>query len=194
MRPALPRVGVGRSLKWVLWPLFPDSPRTHRPTPARQESAQHRAFISASSLSYPSLSLPGSSLDRDGSIGPLPKLTPDADYLVSPRTADQAKPALGVANAIPVWEEPRPGSANAQPRTRMRQHASPPVAASGGCARGTTANIICLGGNEVIVERSNQKVTEELTSEGIVVRELDLSEFVKGSGGPNCLILPVERG
>jgi dimethylargininase len=62
------------------------------------------------------------------------------------------------------------------------------------CAVGVTANIICLGGNEVIVERSNQKVTEELTAEGIVVRELDLSEFVKGSGGPNCLILPVERG
>jgi dimethylargininase len=63
-----------------------------------------------------------------------------------------------------------------------------------GCARGTTANVICLGENEVIVERSNQKVTEELTAEGIVVHELDLSEFTKGSGGPNCLILPVERG
>ena len=62
------------------------------------------------------------------------------------------------------------------------------------CAGGTTANVICLGENEVIVERSNQKVTEELTAEGIVVHELDLSEFVKGSGGPNCLILPVERG
>jgi len=61
------------------------------------------------------------------------------------------------------------------------------------CAVGVTANIICLGGNEVIVERSNQKVTGELTAEGIVVHELDLSEFVKGSGGPNCLILPVER-
>jgi dimethylargininase len=62
------------------------------------------------------------------------------------------------------------------------------------CAGGTTANVICLGGNEVIVERSNQKVTDELTAEGIVVQELDLSEFAKGSGGPNCLILPVERG
>jgi len=62
------------------------------------------------------------------------------------------------------------------------------------CGAGVTANIICLGENEVIVERSNQKVTEELTAEGIAVHELDLSEFVKGSGGPNCLILPVERG
>ena len=62
------------------------------------------------------------------------------------------------------------------------------------CAQGVTANIICLGENEVIVERSNQKLTEELTAQGIVVHELDLSEFVKGSGGPNCLILPVERG
>ena len=62
------------------------------------------------------------------------------------------------------------------------------------CAVGVTANIICLGENEVIVERSNQKVTEELTAAGIVVHELDLSEFTKGSGGPNCLIMPVERG
>jgi len=62
------------------------------------------------------------------------------------------------------------------------------------CGAGVTANIICLGESEVIVDRSNQKVTEELTAEGIVVHELDLSEFVKGSGGPNCLIMPVERG
>jgi dimethylargininase len=62
------------------------------------------------------------------------------------------------------------------------------------CAGGTTSNAICLGGNEVIVERSNQKVTEALTAGGIVVHELDLSEFTKGSGGPNCLVLPVERG
>jgi len=62
------------------------------------------------------------------------------------------------------------------------------------CAGGTTANVICLGGNDVIVERSNQEAARQLEARGVVVRQLDLSEFVKGSGGPNCLILPVERG
>lgn len=58
----------------------------------------------------------------------------------------------------------------------------------------TTANIICLGDNEVIVEQSNQQAAKQLKARGLVVHELDLSEFVKGSGGPNCLIMPVERG
>jgi dimethylargininase len=62
------------------------------------------------------------------------------------------------------------------------------------CAEATTANVICLGEDEVIVERSNRQVAERLTAHGLTVHELDLSEFVKGSGGPNCLILPVERG
>jgi dimethylargininase len=61
------------------------------------------------------------------------------------------------------------------------------------CVGPTTANIICLGDNEVIVEQSNIEVAQRLRAEGLVVHELDLSEFVKGSGGPNCLILPVVR-
>ena len=56
-----------------------------------------------------------------------------------------------------------------------------------------TANIICLGDGEVIVERANQEVIERLDALGLVVHALDLSEFVKGTGGPNCLIMPVER-
>jgi dimethylargininase len=62
------------------------------------------------------------------------------------------------------------------------------------CGAGVSANIICLGGNEVIVERSNRTVAKHLEARGVVIHQLDLSEFVKGSGGPNCLILPVERG
>jgi dimethylargininase len=62
------------------------------------------------------------------------------------------------------------------------------------CGGPITANVICLGGNEVIVERSNEAVGRQLEDQGLVVHMLDLSEFVKGSGGPNCLILPVERG
>jgi dimethylargininase len=56
-----------------------------------------------------------------------------------------------------------------------------------------TANVICLGENQVIVERSNKRAIDALTANGLVVHQLDLSEFVKGSGGPNCLIMPVER-
>jgi len=58
----------------------------------------------------------------------------------------------------------------------------------------STANIICLGENEVIVEQSNREVASQLEASGLTVHELNLSEFVKGSGGPNCLIMPVERG
>jgi dimethylargininase len=62
------------------------------------------------------------------------------------------------------------------------------------CGGPATANVICLGPNEVIAGRSNAEVAAQLEAQGVVVHELDLSEFVKGSGGPNCLILPVERG
>jgi dimethylargininase len=62
------------------------------------------------------------------------------------------------------------------------------------CGGPAAANIICLGPDEVIVGRSNAEVAAQLEAQGVAVHELDLSEFVKGSGGPNCLILPVERG
>ncbi len=61
------------------------------------------------------------------------------------------------------------------------------------CGGLTTANVICLGENEVIVERANREAADHLTAHSVTVHELELSEFAKGSGGPNCLILPVER-
>jgi dimethylargininase len=61
------------------------------------------------------------------------------------------------------------------------------------CDGSSTANIICLGESELIVERSNRAVMERLEANGLNIHDLDLSEFVKGSGGPNCLIMPVER-
>lgn len=61
------------------------------------------------------------------------------------------------------------------------------------CDGPTTANIICLGDNEVIAERSNREVIKQPELSGLIVHALDLSEFVKGTGGPNCLIMPVER-
>ena len=61
------------------------------------------------------------------------------------------------------------------------------------CEGFTTANIICLGENELIVERSNHEVIKRLEANGLIAHDLDLSEFAKGTGGPNCLIMPVER-
>ena len=61
------------------------------------------------------------------------------------------------------------------------------------CGGRTTANVICLGGKELIVEHSNREVIESLEANGLVVHDLGLSEFAKGTGGPNCLIMPVER-
>jgi len=61
------------------------------------------------------------------------------------------------------------------------------------CQEHSTANIICLGESELIVERSNCEVIKQLEASGLVVHDLDLSEFAKGTGGPNCLIMPVER-
>ena len=61
------------------------------------------------------------------------------------------------------------------------------------CEGSTTANIICLGENELIVERSNREVIRRLEANDLIVHDLDLAEFAKGTGGPNCLIMPVER-
>jgi len=57
----------------------------------------------------------------------------------------------------------------------------------------TTANIICLGDNEVIVNKQNHDVIQTLEEKDFIVHTLDLSEFAKGTGGPNCLIMPVNR-
>lgn len=62
------------------------------------------------------------------------------------------------------------------------------------CGGDTTANIICLGNNELIINRSNAVVIKRLEEENFIVHNLDLGEFAKGMGGPNCLIMPIERG
>ena len=61
------------------------------------------------------------------------------------------------------------------------------------CGSDTTANMICLGDNNVLVNQSNSIVIEKLRSRGMTVHVLDLEEFAKGMGGPNCLIMPIER-
>jgi dimethylargininase len=56
-----------------------------------------------------------------------------------------------------------------------------------------SGNVICLGPDEVIAEKTNVTVISVLERAGVDVHVLDLSEFVKGAGGPSCLTLPLER-
>jgi dimethylargininase len=66
-----------------------------------------------------------------------------------------------------------------------------PVEQGGGPA---TANVLCLGPNEVLADGTESPRTlDALSAAGVRVRTLDLSEFSKGSGGPTCLVLPLER-
>jgi dimethylargininase len=55
-------------------------------------------------------------------------------------------------------------------------------------------NFICLGENEILAPSSNLAVIEKAGEAGVRVHEVDLSEFAKGAGGPNCLVMPVDRG
>ena len=56
-----------------------------------------------------------------------------------------------------------------------------------------SGNVIALGAGEVIAESSNVDGCSLLKKAGFTVHECDLSEFVKGTGGPSCLILPIGR-
>ncbi|MCP2605048.1 arginine deiminase family protein [Candidatus Aminicenantes bacterium AH-873-B07] len=61
------------------------------------------------------------------------------------------------------------------------------------CPSSITSNVIYLGNQEVIADSSNYKAIEALERKGYKIHAIDLSEFVKGKGGPSCLILPIER-
>ncbi|MBN1224925.1 MAG: amidinotransferase [Candidatus Aminicenantes bacterium] len=54
-------------------------------------------------------------------------------------------------------------------------------------------NFISLGDNEILAPASNRSVIEKAEKAGVIIHALDLSEFWKGTGGPNCLIMPLER-
>ncbi len=62
------------------------------------------------------------------------------------------------------------------------------------CGGFIDGNVLCLGEKVIIAEKMNTRTVELLGKKGYRVSALDLSEFVKGSGGPTCLTLPVERG
>ena len=54
-----------------------------------------------------------------------------------------------------------------------------------------SGNVIGLGAGHVIAEQSNTHAIAALRAAGFTVQPLDLSEFVKGAGGPSCLVLPL---
>jgi len=56
------------------------------------------------------------------------------------------------------------------------------------------ANVICLGELDVLSCRSSTTVNRTLLEKGVNIHTVDLSEFIKGSGGPTCLVMPVDRG
>ena len=62
------------------------------------------------------------------------------------------------------------------------------------CKSFITGNVIYLGNEKVIIEERNKEAYKKLSEAGYEIFPLNLSEFVKGSGGPSCLILPVKRG
>ena len=58
----------------------------------------------------------------------------------------------------------------------------------------STGNVICLSEDEVIANiAENAEAIKILEDRGVMVHAIDLSEFRKGTGGPTCLILPIER-
>ena len=56
-----------------------------------------------------------------------------------------------------------------------------------------SGNVIALGNKRAIVEARNSAAQNALAKHGFTVLTLDLSEFVKGNGGPSCLIMPLQR-
>jgi len=56
-----------------------------------------------------------------------------------------------------------------------------------------SGNVISNGEGTLIAEKSNEETIDKLNKSGIHVHALNLSEFIKGTGGPSCLVLPVKQ-
>ena len=50
-----------------------------------------------------------------------------------------------------------------------------------------------LAPDEIIVPAANLPLINAAAENNVLTHVLDLSEFAKGTGGPNCLIMPIER-
>ena len=56
-----------------------------------------------------------------------------------------------------------------------------------------SGNVIPLSNRQIIADQSNTASIEALRHKGFTVYPLSLSEFVKGTGGPSCLIMQVSQ-
>jgi len=61
------------------------------------------------------------------------------------------------------------------------------------CGSFISGNVIYLGNNKIVLEKRNEEAIKKLSHAGYELYPIDLSEFIKGSGGPSCLILPLQR-
>jgi len=57
----------------------------------------------------------------------------------------------------------------------------------------SSGNVITVEPNVVIAGTASRETIEILNNNDVVVHEVELSEFIAGTGGPSCLILPVMR-
>lgn len=57
----------------------------------------------------------------------------------------------------------------------------------------TSGNVITIRPNEVIADSSNKVTIDILRDNNVIVHDINLSEFIAGTGGPSCLILPLAR-
>ncbi len=53
-------------------------------------------------------------------------------------------------------------------------------------------NVISINGNNIVAEKGNLSAIDKLKRYGFNVIPIDLSEFVRGNGGPGCLVLPLD--
>ena len=59
------------------------------------------------------------------------------------------------------------------------------------CSEFIGGNVIGVDGKNIIVSKNNNIAAETLADKGFKIHLLDFGEFVKGNGGPSCMILPV---
>lgn len=55
------------------------------------------------------------------------------------------------------------------------------------------ANIQCLGKDRVLTFAGNKAVNEKLTALGLEVLTPEITEILKGGGGPHCMTFPIKR-
>jgi N-dimethylarginine dimethylaminohydrolase len=59
--------------------------------------------------------------------------------------------------------------------------------------RNDATNVLPLAPGKVVIPSGSPETSKALRKAGVDVLEVDLSEFVKGGGGPTCMTLPLKR-